>query len=122
MTFLRTIVAILAALVVITGCATSTTKSVPYTGSFDQAFECALGATRDAGLKIESADSKSGVFAAVKISGMPYSPNYQAYGAVDKQSKAVQIDVQSFGQILPGDDQLRKITQDFQQAFAKRCK
>lgn len=108
------------------GCMSATvSKSVQYTTTPARAFECAMGAARDIGLMIESSDSEAGTFAATKIGSPSLDPqdmaNYQTSFVVDKQTKTVEVDIQSFGQLMPGDEAVAKMTTDFQSAFQKRC-
>lgn len=97
--------------------------------SFNQrpqdAYDCALSAARSIGLGIESSDAASGVFAGMTIEqnvgGLLGSSARQYYFAIDKLTKTVSVRVESYNQINTDVAPVRKLVQDFQVAFKRRC-
>lgn len=109
-------------LLAVTGCSTAVVHNVPYRGTADSAYECALGAARDIGFQIESSDQRAGVFSAVKPEKSMLQPgNFQGSFSVDRQQKSVHLNIQGFGQLPLDENTIKKISSDFQAAFAKRC-
>lgn len=102
------------------GCATTTTRNVPYTTTADRAFECALGAARDGGLQVATSDAKAGIFTVVTTAG--FAGGMQISFAVDKPGRVVNVIATNHYGGMPGAVDPEKIVTGFQAAFSKRCK